>query len=564
MTTRSKDLVSVGWSVPLVLFGIVAAMSCHPGGDPPPDPPVEDPVDGVFAGPDWYQHAVFYQIWVRSYYDSDGDGIGDLRGITEKMDYIESLGVGALWLSPFYPTPYLDSGYDVADYRDVDPNYGTLEDLDELLAAAHQRGIRVVVDLVLNHTSSEHPWFIESRSSVDDPRRDWYLWAPEPDIPCETFDPDLFGEEAWTLDETTGEYYFHHFRAEQPDLDYSNPEVAAEMLDTARFWLERGADGFRVDAIQTLFEGPAAEGDEYLCEDHPLTHEYLQTLRSVLDEYPERTSIAEAWTSPESTAEYFGDGSNEFHMSFSEAVTIGMQAAIALGGPGAIPHTFETATDPLPPGAQLGLFLSNHDSPRIMSRVEDDPRRAKAAAVLLLTLPGTPFIYYGDELGMTAGTDVVVDGRDASRTPMQWSSGPACGFSEADPWLAPAGDCDEVNVASEQGDPDSLLNHHRQLLEIRNRLDVFGKGSFEVVPTDVSGQVLAYWRESDGRSALVLVSLSSSSEDVVLDLSGWQPDKLTLELVSGGGGEYDPGVSGLEVALNPYGYAIWSQPVTRR
>lgn len=243
-----------------------------------------------FSGPEWYRDVVFYQVWVRSYADSNGDGIGDLRGLRDRLDYIAALGVGGLWLSPMYPTPYVDSGYDVADYTDINPDYGTLADYDALVAAAHARGIRVFNDLVLNHTSSEHPWFVESRASRNNPRRDWYVWADEPLYACPNAASQAFGAERWTFDPATGQRYYHQFYPQQPDLNYWNPVVRDTMLEQVRFWLDRGTDGFRVDAIGALFEEPAstAPGGKEICADHPMTHAYLKRLRSVLDGYAER------------------------------------------------------------------------------------------------------------------------------------------------------------------------------------------------------------------------------------------------------------------------------------
>jgi alpha-glucosidase len=473
-------------------------------------------------GADWYRDAVFYHVWVRSFRDSDGDGIGDLRGVIDGLDHIASLGVDAIWLSPFYPTPYLDSGYDVADYTGVDPEYGTLADWDALLAEAHDRGIRVWGDLVLNHTSIEHPWFTASRQGPDAPKRDWYIWADAPAYDCPPIDAAVFGEDPWTLDAASGAYYFHRFYPEQPDLNYRNPAVADAMRDVARFWLDRGADGFRVDAITTLYEDlPGTPADEFRCDDHPQTHGFLKELRGVLDEYEGRAMLAEAWGKPAATAAYFGDGGDEFHMSFSRELVVAMQATFLYDNPGALVSAFTAAGEPLPAGAHWGLFLSNHDQPRIMASVGDDHDRAAMAAVLLLTLPGTPFIYYGDEVGMTNGAGVVVDHRDRSRTPMPWSADPGLGFTTGGTfWLEPAPGWETANVASQEGDPASLLSLYRGLVALRREVGVFGAGDF--VPMDVqehAGRLLAFRRGTPERGALVLVHFGDMPLPAGLDLS---------------------------------------------
>jgi len=472
-------------------------------------------------GSDWYRDAVFYHLWVRSFRDSDGDGIGDLAGVVEKLDHIASLGVDAIWLSPFYPTPYFDSGYDVADYTGVAPEYGTLEDWDLLLSEAHARGIRVWGDLVLNHTSIEHPWFQASRSSPDDPKRDWYVWADAPAYDCPPIDAAVFGEDPWSQDPTTGAFYFHRFYPQQPDLNFRNPEVAQAMREVARFWLDRGADGFRVDAITTLYEDlPGTPSEEFRCDDHPETHAFLKTLRDVLDEYEGRAMLAEAWAGPGATAEYFGDGADEFHMSFSQNLAFAMQATFLFDNPATLAEAYEEASAPVPDGAHWGLFLSNHDQPRIMASVGNSPGRAAMAAVLLMTLPGTPFIYYGDEVGLTNGTDLVVDARDRSRTPMPWSDGPGLGFTDGTPWLAPAPGWETANVFVQEEDPASLLSLYRGLTALRREVGVFGTGDF--VPLDapeLNGRLLAFRRGTLERGALVLVHFGDAELTDALDLT---------------------------------------------
>lgn len=522
------------------------------------------PLDGgddlyQFQGPDWYRDVVFYQIWVRSYMDSNGDGIGDLRGIIQKLDYIKSLSVGALWLSPFYPTPYFDSGYDVADYRAIDPAYGTLEDFKELLAQAHARGLRVFSDLVMNHTSSQHPWFVESSSGKDNPKQDWYIWADEPNLPCK---PQFgFGDNPWTLVQSRNQYYFHQFYPQQPDLNYRNPEVADAMLDVARFWLDLGVDGFRVDAIYTLFEDlPGSVPDEdFVCAHHPLTHQYLQRLRSLLSEYPQKASLAEVWGGSKITGGYFGDGGNEFHMALSFDIEAGIQSALMVGVPAVLLQKLEVAQAALPAGGQYGLFLSSHDWARVMESVGGDLQRAKLAAVLLMTLPGTPILYYGDEVAVGGGTDVVVDKRDYWRTPMPWDQTEKVGFTTGTPWISPSQGQDKASVAVQESDPDSVLNLYRKLIALRNRLAVFGSGSFEALPPPgKSGKVLVFARQQEARVAVVCLNFSGAEQTVTLDLTKWLGAEAATELFSGETAPASPTGTEFSMTLGPWGFAVVS------
>jgi alpha-glucosidase len=506
-------------------------------------------------GPDWYKHVVFYQVWVRSYYDSDGDGIGDLRGLAQKLDYIKSLGVEAIWLSPFYPTPYFDSGYDVADYRGVDPAYGTLEDWDALLAAAHARGLRVFNDMVLNHTSSEHPWFVESRASLDNPKRDWYIWADAPLYDCPQTPPGAFGGVRWTLDGKTGQSWFHQFYPEQPDLNFRNPDVAAAMQDVVRFWLDRGVDGFRMDAISTLFEEAASEaaGGHEVCTNHPLTHAYLRGMRTLLDGYPGRAMLAEAWETS-----YLGNGTDEFHLSMNAELVLGMKAAMLGSSPAVAVHQFQKALQDVPPGGHLANWLSNHDQARAMAMVHEEPRRAALAAVLLLTLPGTPIVYYGDEVGLTHGTGVVVDERDRTRTPMPWSAGAGVGFTPGTPWLEPSPGSEGANVATQEGAPDSLLNLHRRLIALRNRLGVLGTAALTEIPSPSgSARVTGYVRHQGETSVLVLVNDQDRPVTETWDLSAWVRGPVTCEVANVALPALGPDTAAAwPVTLAPYAYAV--------
>jgi len=479
----------------------------------------------------WWKRGVIYQIYPRSYQDTNGDGIGDLRGIAERLDHLAWLGVDATWISPFYPSPMVDFGYDVTDHRAVDPRFGTMEDFDALVAAAHARGIRVILDFIPNHTSNLHPWFQESRSSRDNPRRDWYIWrdpAPGGGVPNNWL--SAFGGSAWTPDAATGQYYLHSFLPEQPDLNWRNPAVEAEMLEVIRFWLERGADGVRVDAVQKVIKDEQLRDDpanpEYqpgvddpydaqlrvLSGDRPEIHDVIARMRRVTDAYPERVLIGEIYNAIERLMPYYGQDGGGCHFPYNfqliklpwEARTI--DAAI---------RRYEAL---LPSGAWPNWVLGNHDRHRVASRV--GPAQARVAAMLLLTLRGTPTIYYGDEIGMrdvTIPPDRVQDpweknlpgrglGRDPERTPMQWDSSPAGGFTTGEPWLPP-GDFAETNVAAQRDDPASLLALHRSLIQLRRAEPALTLGDW--APVDAGGDVLAYTRAAGGARFLVALNLGA-------------------------------------------------------
>ena len=427
----------------------------------------------------WWRDAVFYQIYPRSFMDGDGNGTGDLPGITVRLDYLsETLGVDALWISPFYPSPMADFGYDVADYCDVDPIFGTLADFDAMLAAAHERGLKVVIDWVPNHTSDQHPWFVASRSSRDDPKRDWYVWRDaKPDGSPPNNWASIFGGPAWEWDEATGQYYLHSFVKEQPDLDWRNPEVKSAMLDVLRFWLDRGVDGFRMDVIHRIMKdpeerdnpilpGPAGKGVwEYAAQEHvhDMTHADIhpvfREIRAVLEEYDgDRVGIGEVDPYPwERWVRFYGDD-DELHLPFNFELLYGEWS------PDAIRASVGGMEAELPGFAWPTHVLGNHDQPRLATRVGRP--QSRVAALLLLSLRGTPTMYYGDELGMTQvdipdaeqqdpwGRNVPGHGRDGCRTPMQWDGSAYAGFSSVAPWLPLNGDWQTHTVAAQLDDPD--------------------------------------------------------------------------------------------------------------
>jgi len=508
---------------------------------------------------EWWRSAVFYEIYVRSFQDSNGDGVGDLQGIIQRLDYLNdgtpnSLGVDALWLTPINPSPMFDFGYDVRDYRDVDPLFGSLHDLDELISAAHRRNIRIIFDLVPNHTSHLHPWFRASRQSRTDPKRDWYVWRDPQDggHPPNNW-ASVFGGPAWTLDPTTGQYYLHSFLAEQPDLNYRNPDVVEAMEDVIRFWLERGVDGFRVDVIHKLLKDPhlrdnprPAPDEEHPVrhygglvhvhdEDHPEVHDVIRRWRRILNGYGARTMVGEVYLlDPKRVAQYYGDGNDELPLAFNFSFMWSAWDADAFRA------QVDGVEGVLPPCAQPTYVLSSHDAPRHRTRF-DDPQwgaaRARLAAMLLLTLRGTPFLYYGEEIGMRdvpippqricdpVGKRFAPLGRDPERTPMQWSAAPGAGFSgAADTWLPIAADFAACNVAAQVDDPDSLLSLYRRLIWYRKTAPALSEGGYQSL--DAPPDTFVFLRRH--RTQHLLVALNFAGEPRRLQVDGWTSGQLAI------------------------------------
>ncbi|BAU48274.1 alpha-amylase [Sulfurifustis variabilis] len=488
------------------------------------------------SGEPWWRHAVVYQIYPLSFQDSDGDGYGDLRGIRVRLEYLDWLGVDAIWLSPIYPSPMADFGYDVADYTGVDAVFGTLAEFDALLAEAHARGIRLILDFVPNHSSDRHPWFVESRTARDARRRDWYIWrdpAPGGGPPNNWL--SVFGGSAWAYEEATGQYYYHAFLNEQPDLNWRNPAVREAMHGALRFWLDRGVDGFRLDAIWHLIKderfrdnppNPAYRPDQppffsllpVYSTDRPEVHDVLAELRRTIDAYADRLLIGEIYLPIERLIAYYGKDLAGLHLPFNFSL---IQAAWKAHRLAALVEEYERA---LPPGGWPNWVLGNHDKHRIATRVGS--AQAAVAAMLLLTLRGTPTLYYGDEIGMrdvALPADRVRDpwardrpafGRDAARTPMQWDAGAGAGFTEGMPWLPVAEDLEACNVASQRADPSSLLHLYRALIALRRTEPALLSGSYE--PVVVSGDALAFRRRHDTRSLLVALNLGGATQRLLL------------------------------------------------
>ncbi len=479
----------------------------------------------------WWQTAVIYQIYPRSFQDSNGDGIGDLKGILDRVDYLSWLGIDAVWISPIYPSPMADFGYDVADYLDIDPLFGTLADFDRLVSALHQRGIRIILDFVPNHTSHEHAWFKEARASRDNLRRDWYVWRdPRPDGgPPNNWLSVATGRSAWELDRATGQYYYHAFLAEQPDLNWRNLAVRAAMYDVLRFWLERGVDGFRVDTIWRLIKDAAfrdnpvnpdyREGDppfrrllQVYSADRPEVLEVAAEMRRVLAEYPgDRLLIGEIYLPVKRLVAYYGPNLTGAHLPFNFNLMFVEWKA------GAVLQLIREYEASLPPGAWPNWVLGNHDQPRIASRL--GPAQARVAMMLLMTLRGTPTLYYGDELGLENvpilpervrdpfGVNMPGTGqdRDPERTPMPWDRSANAGFTAGEPWLPLSEDHSVKNVEVQKRDASSMLGLTRALLDLRRREPALSRGDW--APLAVEGDVLAYIRRRDGRRFAVVLNL---------------------------------------------------------
>jgi alpha-glucosidase len=490
----------------------------------------------------WWQSAVLYQIYPRSFQDSTGDGVGDLPGIVERLPQLVELGVDALWLSPVFASPMADFGYDISDYTAIDPLFGSLRDFDMLLEAAHARGLRVLLDFVPNHTSDRHSWFIESRASRDNAKRDWYIWCdPAPGGGPPNNWLSEFGGAAWAFDAASGQYYYHAFLAAQPDLNWRNGQVRAAMHEAMRFWLRRGVDGFRVDVMWHLIKDDQfrdnplnpdfRDGDmpyrrllPLYSTDRPEVHDLIRALRAVIDEFPERVLIGEIYLPVERLAAYYGRDLSGAHLPFNFSLLE------TPWRPRALAQAIERYEAVLPQGAWPNWVLGNHDRPRLASRLGD--AQTRVAAMLLLTLRGTPTLYYGDEIGMrqvAIAPSQVRDpweknvpsfglGRDGCRTPMQWDASPYAGFSAALPWLPVPDDFATCNVAAERANPASLYNLYRRLTALRRSKAALVSGSYRTVMA--SDGVLAYMREAQGERLLILLNLGSQPASVPLPAAG--------------------------------------------
>jgi len=504
----------------------------------------------------WYMNAFFYEVHIRAFCDSNGNGKGDLPGLTSKLDYIKALGIDCIWILPMYPSPLKDDGYDIADYYGVHPDYGTIEDFKTLVNEAHQRGLRVIADLVLNHTSDQHPWFQKSRSDPNSKYRDYYVWSETDEKYRDARIIFLDTEDSnWTYDKEAGLYYWHRFYSSQPDLNYDNPEVRKEMLKVMDFWLELGIDGFRADAVPYLIE---REGTN--CENLPETHEILKGIRAHLDEkYKGKVLLAEANQWPEDVRPYFGD-SDEFHMGFHFPVM--PRIFMALKKSDATPiHWILAQTPEIPENTQWCTFLRNHDEltlemvteeerqwmwteyapqprmrlnlgirRRLAPLLDNDIRKILLANAVLYSLPGAPIVYYGDEIGM--GDNIWLPDRNGVRTPMQWNAELNAGFSDADPETLYEPVIDEgeydykrVNIAISEEDPNSLLNQMRALIALRKSEPTFSMGGYKFMAKDQT-QCLVLLREHAGTQILCIHNLSDKKQFLKLDLTKFTGRKL--------------------------------------
>lgn len=495
-------------------------------------------------GHQWWQHAVFYEVYPRSFADSNNDGIGDLNGIDSKLDYLRWLGVDAVWLTPMFPSPQVDFGYDVSDYENVNSDYGTLSDMDQLIADGKNKNVRFILDFVMNHTSDQHPWFLESESSRNNPKRDWYVWrdGKGPGVPPNNWD-SVFGGPGWKFDPKTGQWYYHFFYAQQPDLNWRNPEVKNAMFDVTRWWYKRGIAGFRLDAVDTLYEDPALTDNPVLPgknvygdpneinkynDKFPEVHTTLRKLRQVANEY-NAVLIGETWTdNAAELKQYYGDHSDELQMPMDFMFTMVNKVSApdfrkqiaAVDGSGGWPI----------------YVVSNHDIRRVYDRYGDgvhNDQIAKLMATMYLTLRGTPILYYGEELGMENNDpkrrEDVKDpigqrgwpkekGRDGERTPMQWTPAVNAGFSTAQPWNPVGPRYKKYNVEAEKADPNSILNHYQKLLALRHADKALLDGKY-IALNENDPNVLAYVRSYQGENVLVVLNMSKSAQKVKVDLA---------------------------------------------
>ncbi len=509
----------------LVALGAVTLAACSsdtPAVAPLPEPPTEPTADqqakaaALLEGPDWYRHAVFYEVYVRSFQDSNGDGIGDLPGLVSRLDDLKSLGVDALWLMPIFKSPFKDSGYDVSDYDSISPEYGTMEDLKKLLAEAHARKMRVFLDLVFNHTSAEHPWFQESRASKASPKSDYYVWSDTPSAPGNACGPfnSTFGTVPWTLDPRRNQYYFHRFYPGQPDLNFDNPNVVSETLGVAKRWLDLGVDGFRCDVIGLLFETNVPKDCGIL---QPKTADYVRKLRGVLDGFPNRAMVAESvlFDSPKA---YYGNGKDAFQMAFLFDYGYLWPLAFQSESRSQFDKAFQSA-ETFPEGAQNALVIGSHDVGRAYAVAQGKEWRHRRASEIQMFARGTPYIYYGEELGLRPGTEKVVDSRDSARTPMPWTRAAGHGFSAAKPWLAFGPEADITSVEAEKSDKGSMFVHYKQMLALRRGRSVFGTGAMKLV--DVGNpSVFAFVRSDSTEAWLVVENLTETAQSVSAEVEG--------------------------------------------
>jgi alpha-glucosidase len=537
------------------------------------------PKSGVDAqGHKWWQHAVFYELYPRSFADSNNDGIGDLPGITQKMSYLHDLGIDAIWISPFFPSPQVDFGYDVSDYENIDPMYGTLADFDKMVAEGKKNDIRFILDFVVNHTSDKHPWFVDSKSSKTSEHRDWFIWrdGKGPGQPPNNW-TSIFGGSAWQLDPATNQYYYHYFYIQQPDLNWRNPAVEKAMLDTTRWWYKRGVSGFRLDAVDTLFEdtnlpdnpvlpGKNAQGDPNTNEIHnkklPEVHDALKKLRTAADEF-DAVLIGETWTSNiEELKAYYGAHDDEVQMPMDFLFTTVDKLS---------PPEFRKQIGQVDASGGWPVFvIGNHDKVRSGNRYgsgKNNDAIDKLMGAFYLTLRGTPILYYGEELGMENNDpkrkEDVKDpigrtgwpqeiGRDGERTPMQWNAAANAGFSKTKPWLPVPASYQTHNVETESKDPNSVLNLYKKVLALRRTNEALIEGSYTALNED-DANVMSYLRSVNGKAVLVALNMSASGKKTKFSLADQGFASASLKSLVA---TPKSSATGMEVTLEPYGVFI--------
>ena len=540
------------------------------------------------GGQEWWRHAVIYEIYPRSFQDSDGDGIGDIKGIASRLGYLEDLGIDAIWITPMYPSPGIDYGYDISDYTAIDPVYGTMDDFDNMAAEARKHHIRVIMDFVINHTSDQHPWFKESRSSRGNPKRDWYIWrdgkgetAADKGQPPSNWQ-SWFGHSAWQWDSGTRQYYYHYFYVQQPDLNWRNPEVHKAMDGVLDFWMKRGVAGFRIDAVSRLFEDPNLHDDPYLpgynaygdrniqhkyTDDLPEVHDVLKEVRRVVDKYPGDPVLVTEADEPniEALAKMYGDG---------DEVQLPMDFQIADVNQLSAPR-FRKLFDEVENNTAHGqpeYFFSNHDQPRQWDRYGDGQHNdqiAKLMAVLLLATRGTPQMYYGEELGMRTTDPARIEdvhdpigklgwpkekGRDGERTPMQWNAGQDAGFSNAaKPWLPIPPSAGRYNVSAEAADPNSILNAYKKLIALRRTVPALRDGTQQGINND-DQNVFAFLRRSGDSTVLVALNMSGKRQTVHVDWANYGVHAARLVPLFNSPGDQTQKFD--EIVLDPFGSVV--------
>ncbi len=577
-------------SLTISLSFAAAALAATGQTPPPAQKAIHQPAINQPDGPEWWRHAVIYELYPRSFQDSDGDGVGDIKGITARLDYLHDLGIDAIWITPMYPSPGVDYGYDISDYTAIDPMYGTMADFDNLVAEAKKRGIRILMDYVINHTSDQHPWFIESRSSRSNPKRDWYVWhdgkgetATDKGKPPSNWQ-SWFGGSAWQWDEKTRQYYYHYFYVQQPDLNWRNPEVHTAMDGVLDFWMKRGVAGFRIDAVSRLFEDPNLHDDPYLpgrnvygdrnirhlyTDDLPQVHDVLKEVRRVVDKYPGNPVLVTEADEPniQALAKMYGNG---------DEVQLPMDFQIADVNELSAPRFRElfNQVENNPAHGQPEFFFSNHDQPRQWDRYGDGEHNdqiAKLMAVLELAARGTPQMYYGEELGMRTTDPVRIEdvhdpigkrgwpkekGRDGERTPMQWNASSDAGFTtNAKPWLPIPPSASTYNVETESKDPNSIFNLYKHLLALRKSDPALRDGTQQSINND-DPNVFAFLRRFGNRTVLVALNMSEHAHTVAFKLApmGIAGTKLT-PLVSAPA-QKQQSIPLDHVALEPFGAIV--------